>query len=278
MTLRKLTALTLLLSFSLLMLTSLVLFVVPEGRVAYWSDWHWLGLSKKQWGDIHTTSGFLFLCAGMLHLFHNWKPLLNALKKRGQQMHLLAPSLLAALAINLLVVAGTLLQLPPFSSLLDWGQGFKNAAAVTYGEPPYGHAERSSLRLFAKRTGLDLQAIKANLAKAGIAIGDDEQSILTLAKVNALTPKAVYDAMQPSAQSSPSAAEPLPTQPVPGMGQTPLSQLCRTYGLEQERVLSFLAGKGITAAPQLTLKEIAAAHGTDPHSLYELLHDAFAQQ
>ena len=66
MELRKITSLTLLLSFVILVLTSIVLYIVPEGRVAYWSDWRLLWLSKTQWGDIHTNSGFLFLAAGLL--------------------------------------------------------------------------------------------------------------------------------------------------------------------------------------------------------------------
>jgi len=277
-TTRKLTSLTLLLSFALLILTSLVLFVVPEGRVAYWSDWHWLGLSKSQWGDIHTNSGFLFLLAGLVHLFCNWKPLLSYLKNRAKEMQLLTPGLLIALAINLVVVGGTLLQLPPFSSLLDIGHRFKIAAAQQYGEPPYGHAELSSLHLFAKRTGLDLQTIKAALTKAGIHIADNNQTILAIAKSNALTPKAVYDAMHIEPTATKPAPPTLPAQPVPGMGRMVLRELCQQYGLEEQEVLSVLKAKGINASPQQSLKEIAQTHGTDPHSLYDLIHEAFTPQ
>ena len=91
MTIRKTTSLTLLLSFIVLILTSLVLYVVPEGRVAYWSDWRWLWLSKSQWGDIHTNSGFLFLVAGLLHLLYNWKPIVSYLKNRAKRVRLFTP-------------------------------------------------------------------------------------------------------------------------------------------------------------------------------------------
>lgn len=47
---RKITSLTGLLSFLITLLTSVILYVVPEGRVAYWADWHLLGLTKTQWG------------------------------------------------------------------------------------------------------------------------------------------------------------------------------------------------------------------------------------
>ncbi|MGD9949216.1 MAG: DUF4405 domain-containing protein [Desulfobulbus sp.] len=273
MTVRKITSLTLLLSFAVLILTSLVLYVVPEGRVAYWSDWRWVGLSKTQWGDIHTNSGFLFLAAGSLHLVYNWKPIVNYLQNRAKQVRLLAPGMVIALLINVVVVAGTLYKLPPFQSILDFGHSFKEAAAIKYGEPPYGHAELSPLQLFAKRTGLELETMLAHLRKAGIQVTGPEQTILAIAKTNDLTPKAVYDAMQvnPTIQGQ---TPPLPDQPIAGMGRKGLGELCRQYGLDQRQVLAALAAKGIKADPQQSLKEIAAAHDTDPHSLYELIHEA----
>ena len=39
----KITSLTAFLSFIFLLITSIVLYVVPHGRVAYWSDWRLWG-------------------------------------------------------------------------------------------------------------------------------------------------------------------------------------------------------------------------------------------
>jgi hypothetical protein len=39
MKLRKITSLTALLSFVLMLVTSIILYIVPQGRVAYWADW-----------------------------------------------------------------------------------------------------------------------------------------------------------------------------------------------------------------------------------------------
>nr|WP_321464577.1 DUF4405 domain-containing protein [uncultured Desulfobulbus sp.] len=272
MTVRKITSLTLLLSFILLILTSLVLYVVPEGRVAYWSDWRWLWLSKSQWGDIHTNSGFLFLAAGLLHLGYNWKPIVGYLKNRAKQVQLLAPAMVIALVINLVVVAGTLSGVPPFQSILDFGHSFKDAAARKYGEPPYGHAELSPLRLFAKRTGLDLTTIQQNLTKAGFQWTGPDQTILAIAKANGKTPKAVYDVM--TATSDSGAPVTLPAHPTGGIGQKALGDLCRQYGLDEHKVLAALLAQGIKAEPHQSLKEIAAAHNTDPHSIYELIYEA----
>lgn len=278
MRIRAVVSLTLLLSFVVLALTSIVLYVVPEGRVAYWSDWRWLGLSKTGWGDVHINAGFLFLAAGLIHLGYNWKPILASLKNKAKALRIFTPAFTVALLANLLVIGGTLLHLPPFSTTLEFGRSFKEAAALQYGEPPYGHAELSSLALFAKRTGLDLAVVKAGLARSGIRFSGDDQTILAIAKANQITPKQVYDAMQAdNPQTTAPKTLALPDQPAPGMGQTTLKDLCRQYGLDQQRIVAALAAKGVNADPELSLKKIAAAHGTDPHALFALIHEAAAE-
>ncbi len=38
-------------SFAVLTVTGIVLYIVPQGRIAYWTLWSFLGLSKDQWGE-----------------------------------------------------------------------------------------------------------------------------------------------------------------------------------------------------------------------------------
>jgi hypothetical protein len=272
---QKITSLTLLLSFIFLAVTSVVLYVVPEGRVAYWSDWRWLGLSKTQWGAVHINSGFLFLAAGFVHLWCNWRAVVAYLKNKARKLRIVTPAFTAALLLNLIVLTGTLLNLPPFSSILELGHSFKKAAASKYGEPPYGHAELSSLALFAKRTGLDLTGIKTGLTRSGIHFTGDDQTILAIAQVNQLTPKAVYDALRAGMVSKNNATEiAFPDQPVPGMGRMTLKVICTQYGLDQQQIVSALATSGIKAEPEQSLQEIAGEHNTDPNIIFGLIHEA----
>ena len=76
---RAFTSLCSLVSFILLLLTAIILYIEPHGRVAYWTKWNFLGLEKDQWGNIHLFSGLLFLVAGGFHLYYNWKPLIGYL-------------------------------------------------------------------------------------------------------------------------------------------------------------------------------------------------------
>ncbi|MFH0959384.1 MAG: DUF4405 domain-containing protein, partial [Pseudomonadota bacterium] len=38
--------------FILMTASGIVAYVVPHGRIAYWTDWSFLGLSKTNWADI----------------------------------------------------------------------------------------------------------------------------------------------------------------------------------------------------------------------------------
>jgi hypothetical protein len=97
---RKITSLTALLSFIPLFVTSVVLYIIPQGRVAYWADWRLWGLSKTQWGDIHINLGLLFLLSILLHVYYNWRPILNYLKNRARQVRIFTPEFNVALLLT----------------------------------------------------------------------------------------------------------------------------------------------------------------------------------
>lgn len=85
---RRITSLTAALTFLLVVLTSIILYIVPQGRVAYWADWRLCGLSKTDWGNIHINLGFVSLIALGLHIYYNWKPLMAYLKDKARRFKL----------------------------------------------------------------------------------------------------------------------------------------------------------------------------------------------
>ncbi len=276
MKLRKITSLTMLLSFLLLIVTAIVLYVVPEGRVAYWSNWRFMGLSKTLWGDIHINLGVLFLLAGLLHIYYNWPPILAYMKNKARQLKVFTPEFNAALILTVVFIAGTLAHIPPMSTILDFSASFKESGAEKYGEPPYGHAELSSLKMFAKRTGLDLPEIKAQLEKARIVFTDDSQTLLDIAKANQCTPKDVYEAMQPEKSGADGEIQDFPDEPFPGFGKMGLADLCTRYSLNQEQLMAGLAEKQIQARAGQTIRDIAQANHMEPQQLFEIVHGVVA--
>jgi hypothetical protein len=190
MKIRRITSLTALLSFTILMLTSIILYIVPQGRVAYWSNWQLWGLSKNQWGNIHVNIGILFLIAISLHIYYNWKPILSYLKNPVRQLKIFTKDFNIALILTLFVALGTYLEIPPVIWFIDVSSAIKDSAAIKYGEPPYGHAELSSLQSFCSKMQLDSVKSMTFLKTKGIIVNSEKQTIAEIASFNKKTPPA----------------------------------------------------------------------------------------
>ena len=189
--------------FLLLLVTGLVLYVEPHGRVAFWTEWTFLGLGKEQWDGVHIVSGWLFIVAGLLHVWLNWKPLLRHLGRGAQVGWRLRWELLLSLAIGLVVALGGLLHLPPVGWLLDINDAAKSAwVRQPADKPPFGHAEMVSLSKLCDQMHFDLDEATAALQGRGIAVSSSSQTIKEIAAANELSPSAVYQVIQSTAPAS----------------------------------------------------------------------------
>ncbi|MBW2302750.1 MAG: DUF4405 domain-containing protein [Deltaproteobacteria bacterium] len=270
---RKIMSLTAGLSFLIMILTSVILYVVPQGRVAYWAGWHLWGLSKNQWTNIHINVGLLFLLSLFFHVYYNWRPILSYLKDRGRRLKVFTREFNAALFLVLLFSVGTYWGLPPFQWVLDLNEAVKEAGARKYGEPPYGHAELSSLKSFASRIGLNLDEAVDRLRASGVHVENDTQSLKEIAAKHGLSPQEIYIAMMPKKEESSGNAKPLSDTPPPGLGRRTLTEVCREYGLPLPEVIEYLAKKGVEAKEDVPLKEIASGAEKTPSEIYNLIKE-----
>ena len=200
MNIRKITSLTMLISFVLCILTSVILYIIPHGRIAFWSHWQLWGLSKTQWGELHLNLGILLLLAGFLHVYYNWKPITAYLKNQSKQMKVFTVNFNIALILTLIAGLGTYFQIPPMSTIINISESIKDTASIKYGEPPYGHAELSSLKKFIKKADLDFSKSITLLRQASIQFENETQTINDIARANNLTPKQVYEIIKPVTQ------------------------------------------------------------------------------
>ena len=211
--------------FAVMGLTGLVLYIEPHGRVAYWTGWTLLGLGKAQWDGIHVVSSFVFLAAGAIHLYYNWRPFVRFLgsgSKKRPSSHI---ALSVASSIALLAVASGIWHLPPAAYLLDLNEWAKGVW-VTGPEdaPPFGHAEMHSLASFCSKMHVDLEGAIAELEGEGIALSTPQESIEDIARNNGTTPAGLYGlirhqegqgTMSPTRSEDPSPAPEDPLQLVP---------------------------------------------------------------
>jgi hypothetical protein len=276
MNMRKITSMTMLLSLAVLLLNSLILYVVPEGRVAYWSDWNFLGLTKGNWGEQHTTVGFLFLAAGLLHISYNWRPIIAYMKNKTRQVKVFTAPFNIALALVFVFIIGTYLQVPPMSTIIKISESFKTAAATKYGDPPYGHAELSSLKNFSERENLNLKKSIELLESTGISISSEKETIKEIAKKSNRSPQQVYELIKPASNTaqpaiSANGSPVFPDTPQSGWGKKILNDVCAEYGLQIETIIEKLADRDINAGANDAIKDIATANKIDPLGIFEAI-------
>ena len=269
MKIRKVTSLTALLSFIFLITTSIILYIVPPGRVAYWADWHLLGLTKTEWTNIHINLGILFLLSIFLHIYYNWKPIVSYLKNKAKQVKIFTKEFNVALTFTVIFVMGTYFFVPPFSWVLEFSESIKDASIAKHGEPPYGHAELSSLKTFASKTQIDLMESTTRLKKAGIIFDSEKQTLKEIAKTNNISPQQLYLTMMP--EDGDGMTEKMPNNPPAGFGKRSLADVCQEYNLNIPTVLRGLAENDIEALSDLSIKEIAEQNNVAPADVYEIV-------
>ena len=269
---RRITSLTALLALVLMVLTSIILYIVPQGRVSYWADWRLWGLTKTDWGNIHINLGLLFLIALFIHTYYNWKPLISYLKNKAKQIKVFTPEFNSALVITIVFIVGTYFLVPPFGWVISLNEHFKDTGAEKYGEPPYGHAELSSLQTFTKKMNLDLAKSMELLDKAGYGVENSNITLEAIGRHYKIPPQLVYETIKPAviitAQKSESNST-LPDSAQPGTGNLTLADFCAQFSLNIKLVVRELKKQGIEASEELTLKKIATQNKTSPTDIYE---------
>jgi predicted DNA-binding protein YlxM (UPF0122 family) len=269
MSLRKVTSLTTLLAFILLITTSIILYITPQGKIAFWANWSYWGIGKEEWGALHTNLGFLFIIAGLIHTVLNWKPIMAYLKNKAKQFKMFTVDFNIALGITLVITGMTLFRLPPINAIQTFNTSLKDAAAQTYGEPPYGHAEASTLKLFCKRTGLDLKDSIKKLEKKQLTSVAADATLAEMAKANDMTPQQVYDFIKPALAEGKEKG--MPEKPGFGFGRKALTRICAEYGLDLQNTIDGLETLGIEATGEASMKDIAEKNKMEPHTVFEAI-------
>ncbi len=192
---RGLTSLLLAGTFALVAISGVALYVKPKGRVANWTGWTLGGLNKSQWESLHTNACLLLLIAAGFHIYLNWRTFFGYLKRSTGGIHLRLEIALTVATLAV-VMGGTLLEVPPFSTTADLGDRVKKyweESAISKGPAP--HAEEFSIERFSRSIGVPTLDLVAVLRREGLQFSDAQTTISQLARDNDLTPAQIYTAI-----------------------------------------------------------------------------------
>lgn len=222
MKLRRIISLTAFITFIVLAYTGIMLFICPHGRIAEWTAWKIFGMSKEEYGAVHTTFMVLFLITGIWHIVLNWKSIVNYLKDKSKKLRIFTPEFSLALVICIVIFVGTMAGLTPFRQFLGAKEDFKDTWEVKYGSPPWGHAELNTLSKFCRNMEdyqrqqdvyitLDPQDALTVLREAGIEVEGADEKLIDIAAANSTSPQILSDIILRAAIPVKNGGEPAPT-------------------------------------------------------------------
>jgi len=181
-------------AFLLVTISGLLLYAGPSGRYASWSDWTFWGVSRKAWCNLHITISILLIIVALLHWVLNWRVFWRYIKVKAGESKLRL-ELIAALLVFVIAIAGTLLEVPPFSSTLNLGDTIKESLNEGMPKPPLSEntkTESLPLSELAEELEIPVDEMIATLEKAGFEVKDSSTTILDIAKKSDVAPIEVF--------------------------------------------------------------------------------------
>ncbi len=293
---RAMTSVLIAASFLLLVVSGVILFVSPPGRVANWGNWRVIGLTKHEWTGVHTWFATVFVVTAVFHLVFNIRPLMNYFRDRLTRRLGWRWEWVMAMAVCGGVFAGVRARVAPFSTLLNLGERAKQSWEDARSAAPVPHAELLTFKELSAQAKVPYETAVERLEARGFKGLRPEVVVQDLAATNQVSAQRLYEIVQgqrgggrgggghgfgkagePGAEAEKGAGH------GPGggggygrgggagggAGRQTLAQYCSGRGIALTNATARLQAKGIKFAADRTLRDIALDNGYDRP--YEIL-------
>lgn len=260
---RAFISLGLFITLLMMLVSGVILYISPPGRVANWTDWRMIGLTKRGWQNQHTIFGFAFLLLSLFHLFFiNWKAFLCYLKLKSSEGFKRPAELVAITVIAVIFAIGTHVDMPPFSAIIKFGDSRANSWEGREKQAPVPHAELMTLIQLAEQPGLggDPDSLVKKLEKAGLKVASKNQTLADIATMNGKSAEEVYAAVAPAETGSHRLQG-------GGFGKKTLQEIADEAGVSATSLQLALRQKGIDAEIDSPLKSIAERNTIEMNEL-----------
>lgn len=171
------------------------------------------------------------------------------------------------------------LNIPPASwviSLNSWVKGTWVTSPEL--EPPFGHAEESTLAGISRKMNIDLEKAIQELENSGISFTGKSDTLEHIGRANQTTPMHIYGIIQTHTIStvavdgqSLSAEEIEARYSGTGLGRKSLEEICLELGIPLETGLGKLSKAGISAGAKENACDVAERSSRSPIDLIVIL-------
>ena len=159
-------------------------------------------MDKQHWEAVHTVFVLLALVTALVHLWYNWKPLINYVRSKAS---LILPSgrrvplvreFLAASAVASVVLCAAIMQWQPLALLIDLRSDIKDGKYALSAPPPVADADRMSILALCEATGMSEQSVAEKARTHGIAAEDLSLTLGAIAEKHSLSPEGLYQRLK----------------------------------------------------------------------------------
>lgn len=264
---RGFTSILMFFSFLISLVSGIVLYFPPQGKIANWTHWTFWGLDKETWGALHINSSLIFFIIALLHLYYNWRVLWHYVKKRAELAFNLKLELVIATAVAIFIVLATLYNLQPFATIIKWNDDIKNYwASKAEAEPPIPHAEDLTVTQFCEQLNIPLEKFQQQMNQQGWKFDPATDKIIDIAQRNGISPAKIYNLLQASDHQQ--------GQGSSGWGRKSLAQVCDELNIDIDDAIKKLTSQGVMASKEDLIKDLAGKHNLRPVDIVNLISES----
>ncbi len=261
---RSFTTFYIVISFLIISISGIILYITPPGRVANWSDWKFIGLTKYQWQSVHTIFTFLFVVGASFHIYFNWKVLITYLRTKLHEGMKRKRELMLSSTLAGIILVFTIVDVPPFKTVMDFGEDIANSWVSPKEEPPIPHAELLTLADLTAKLQMELPAVINRLRERNIIPDSQTIQVRDLADKYDMTSKELYEIINPVKQKSIIGEG-------GGYGRKTVEQICQQYDIPVEYGVKRLKDNSINAEADHKLKELSEFYQKTPIALVKII-------
>ncbi len=264
-------------SFVAMAFSGAMMFFSPPGRIANWSGWKLLGLTKEQWTAVHLNFSAGFLVSSLIHIWLNGRALLNYLRNRAGNALFFRMEFLVSLLLCGILMWGTLADFALFHPVIALREQAKRMWEDPSRQAPLPHAELVTLAQVAEAADQEETTLRANLEARQIQADWDSELFGEVANRYNLTPMELYNIAlgrsEPGhgvwGRGGRGGSGISGGGPGGGYGRLTLQEACKIDNVDLQAALDRLAKVGIAAQSQQTIREIAEAAGLRPSEVID---------
>lgn len=258
-------------SFIIILISGIVLYIAPPGRVSNWTNWMLFGFSKAGWQAIHTIFSLTFVFLSVFHLIvFNWKVFWIYLMTKTSNGLNKQKELLVSLALIIVIFSGTYFNVQPFKAVMDFGEWTTESWELKEDQAPIPHAELLTIKELSQNyVKISADSILLLIRQKDLKADSTGQTIAKISELNNLTPAQLYSIITPASKES--NMETVHKPQLQGLGRKTFREIATERGIDVSVLIEVLRKSNIKANPDDKLKAVAESNGKTPMEIADII-------